>query len=222
MSAHGIKTVYFWALDDNGKVITGDKGLTQNGMYEANGTGEGFTAANITGLEVEGTQQYANDTVKRVSYGKAQPKVALTALDLNHEILMKMKGYVKDSKGGYVKGLKKPHIAMLIVSTSLADNTIHSYEGLANTEVVEEASNHSTDTNSEADADTTLSASVMNPLDPKVFVDPNDSTHQEPYKIWFSDEQGFDLAAVMKEVGGGWQAVNAPQSLNAPTPQSND
>lgn len=222
MSAHGIKTVYFWALDDNGKVLTGDKGLSQNGIYEANGTGEGFTAANVTGLEVEGTQQYANDVVKRVSYGKAQPKVALTALDLNHDILMKMKGYVKDSKGGYVKGLKKPHIAMLIVSTSLADATIHSYEGLANTEVVEEASNHSTDTNTEADADTTLSASVMNPLDPTVFVDPNDSTHQEPYKIWFSDEAGFDLAAVMKEVGGGWQAVNAPSGQNTMPPTNND
>ncbi|MDF7639962.1 phage tail protein [Lactobacillus sp. ESL0791] len=218
MSAHGISTVYFFKLDDTGKIIKGTDGLSDTGIYEADGNNEGFTSINITGLEVAGTNQWANDKIKRVTHGKAEPKVALTALDLDHDILMKMKGYSKDSKGGFIKGKKKPHIAMLVVSTGF-DNETKVYEGLANTEIIEEASNHSTDNNNESDSNTTLSADVLNPLDPTVFADPNDPEHQEPYKIWFSDETGFDLAAILKEVGGGYTAVDggSSQSIAATT-----
>lgn len=216
MSAHGIKDVTFALLDDNGKLIKGADGLSDTGLYLADNTGEGFTAVNFTGLETEGTPQFANDKIKRTSYGQSQPKVALTALDLDKHVLLKLKGYVDDGKGGYIRHLPKPHVAILVHSRSL-DNKIDLYEGVANCEVIEEASNHSTDTGTEADADTTLSADVLTPIDKTVFADPQDPDTQQPYKYWLSTDTGFDKATMLKEVFGGYSAVN-----NTPSNSSND
>lgn len=217
MSAHGIKDVTFALLDDNGKLIKGEGGLSDTGLYLADNTGEGFTAVNFTGLETEGTPQFANDKIKRTSYGQAQPKIALTALDLDQHILLKLKGYVDDGKGGYIRHLPKPHVAMLVHSRSL-NNKIDLYEGVANCEVIEETSNHATDTATEADADTTLSADVLTPIDKTVFADPEDPTIQQPYKYWLSTDASFDKAAMLKEVFGGYSAVNSV----TPSNNSND
>lgn len=214
MSSHGIKDVTFALLDDEGKLIKGEDGLSTTGIYLADNPGEGFTAVNFTGLETEGTPQFANDKIKRTSYGQPEPKVALTALDLDPHVHFKLIGYVSDGKGGYIRHLPKPHVAMLVHSRSL-DNTIDIYEGVANCEIVEEASNHSTDNTNETDADTTLSATILTPRDKNVFVDPKDPDTQAVYKYWLSTDTGFDLAAIYKEVFGGYSAVN-----NGPTPAS--
>lgn len=214
MSAHGIKDVTFALLDDNGKLIKGAEGLSDTGLYLVDNGNEGFTAVNFTGLETEGTAQWANDKLKRTSYAPTQPKVALTALDIDAKILMKLKGYSDDGKGGYIRHLPKPHVAMLVHSRSL-DNKIDLFEGVANCEVIEEASNHSTDSGSgEADAETTLSATVLTPIDKTVFADPDDPTVQQPYKYWLSNATGFDKAAMLKEVFGGYSAVNSVTPAN--------
>ena len=207
MSSHGIKDVTFALLDNEGKLIKGEDGLSTTGIYLADNPGEGFTAVNFTGLETEGTPQFANDKIKRTSYGQPEPKVALTALDLDPHVHFKLIGYVSDGKGGYIRHLPKPHVAMLVHSRSL-DNTIDIYEGVANCEIVEEASNHSTDNTNETDADTTLSATILTPRDKNVFVDPKDPDTQAVYKYWLSTDTGFDLAAIYKEVFGGYSAVN--------------
>ncbi|MBH9986606.1 phage tail protein [Lactobacillus sp. M0390] len=207
MSSHGIKDVTFALLDDEGKLIKGEDGLSTTGIYLADNPGEGFTAVNFTGLETEGTPQFANDKIKRTSYGQPEPKVALTALDLDPHVHFKLIGYVSDGKGGYIRHLPKPHVAMLVHSRSL-DNTIDIYEGVANCEIVEEASNHSTDNTNETDADTTLSATILTPRDKNVFVDPKDPDTQAVYKYWLSTDTGFDLAAIYREVFGGYSAVN--------------
>ena len=214
MSAHGIKDVTFALVDDNGKLIKGEGGLSDTGLYLADKSGEGFTAVNFTGLETEGTPQFANDKIKRISYGQPQPKVALTALDLDQHVLLKLKGYVGDGKGGYIRHLPKPHVAMLVHSRSL-DNTIDLFEGVANCEIIEEASNHGTDNSAETDAETTLSATVLTPLDKTVFVDPNDPESQVVYKYWLSTDAGFDKAAILKEVFGGYSAVNNAVTSNS-------
>lgn len=207
MSSHGIKDVTFALLDDNGKLIKGENGLSDTGIYLADNAGEGFTAVNFTGLETEGTPQFANDKIKRTAYGQPEPKVALTALDLDPHVHFKLIGYVSDGKGGYIRHLPKPHVAMLVHSRSL-DNKIDIYEGAANCEMIEEASNHSTDNTAETDADTTLSATLLTPRDKNVFVDPKDPDTQAVYKYWLSTDTGFDLAAIYKEVFGGYEPVN--------------
>lgn len=216
MSSHGIKDVTFALLDDEGKLIKGEDGLSTTGIYLADNPGEGFTAVNFTGLETEGTPQFANDKIKRTSYGQPEPKVALTALDLDPHVHFKLIGYVSDGKGGYIRHLPKPHVAMLVHSRSL-DNTIDIYEGVANCEIVEEASNHSTDNTNETDADTTLSATILTPRDKNVFIDPKDPDTQAVYKYWLSTDTGFDLAAIYKEVFGGYSAVNNGSTPVSPT-----
>ena len=203
MSAHGINDVTLALLDDNGKIIAdAAKGLSASGIYVADHSQEGFTTANITGIEAAGTIQWANNKPKFTSYGKSTPSVALTALELDHAILMKIKGFVPDGKGGYTRKLPKPHVAMLIHSESM-NHEVNIYEGFANCEIVEPDSSHSTDNTAESDAATTLTASVLAPLDPTVF-------GGEQYKIWFDNDTGFAEADMMKEVFGGYVATTTP------------
>ena len=200
MSAHGIEDVTLALLDDSGKLIKdATTGLSADGIYVADHSQEGFSSVNITGIEADGTPLWANNKIKFISYGKSTPKVVLTALEIDHDILMKLKGFTGDGKGGYVRKLPKPHIAMLIHSESM-NRKVDIYEALANCEVVQTESSHSTDNNNESNAATTLNASALSPVDPSVF-------NGEPYKVWLSNDKAFNQADMMKEVFGGYVAT---------------
>ncbi len=130
------------------------------------------------------------------------PTLALTALDLDFKINQMLKGFTQNpNTGAWVRQLPKPHVAMIAESQSL-DGDISIYECFNNIEFVEEASNNSTDTNSEAAYSTALNGTVLTPLKPNIFLAANGV--QQPYMIAKSTDTGFDLDKLMAETFGGY------------------
>lgn len=204
-SFSGINWVAFGIIDPNtGKIVAdADKGLSSTGVVLVDGDGQGATTANITGLESAGQKQYANNKAKRTTHGAQAPQVALTMLDMPFEYGQKMKGYVGDGKGGYVlKGGNKPNVAMLICSSDYWGNAM--YDAFANGELIEAGHNHATNTNNEADYNSTYTFSGLAPILDNVFIDPT-TGQQQPYKQFASADKGFDEAAMLAEVFGGYK-----------------
>lgn len=203
VSFKDIAWVEFARLDDTGKLIAdAEKGLSETGVYHADGDGEGATTANITGLEEKGTPQYANGKVKRMTHGAQTPSLALTMLDMDAFVMNKMKGYVPDGKGGYVLSSgKKPHIAVIVASKDFDGNLF--YDCFANGEMIEVAHNHGTNTNAETDYNGTFEYDAMDPLADGVFTD--DMGVDRSYKNFYSADPNFDKAAMYKEVFGGYK-----------------
>ena len=194
MSTHGIKDVTFGLVDANGKLLTSDAGVGTNGIYLVDGDAKGAT-----------TVAYANDEAKRVSNGQAQPEVALEFLDIDFDELQKLKGYIHDvANGGWTRQLPKPHVAMLLHFRSYTN--IDMYEGFANGQLIETGSSHATDNNAETDANTSLTYQALTPAGNTVF-------NGEPYKIWMSQDTGFDKAKMLAEVFGGYSATTGGKAL---------
>ena len=203
MTKHNIVKATFALLDDNGNLIKDPtKGLSADGTYVADHNGEGFSQINVTAIEAAGTPGWGNGQIKRTAYGKSMPTLALTALDLDFKINQMLKGYTQSANtGAWVRQLPKPHVAMIAESQSL-DGDISIYECFNNIEFVEEASNNSTDTNSQVAYSTVLNGTVLAPLKPNIFLAANGV--QQPYMIAKSTDTGFDLNKLMAETFGGY------------------
>ncbi|WP_285298031.1 phage tail protein [Lactiplantibacillus plantarum] len=203
MSKHNIVKATFALLDDNGDLIKdATKGLSADGTYVADHNGEGFSQINVTAIEAAGTPGWGNGQIKRTAYGKSMPTLALTALDLDFKINQMLKGFTQSANtGAWVRQLPKPHVAMIAESQSL-DGDISIYECFNNIEFVEETSNNSTDTNSEAAYSTALQGTVLTPLKPDIFFAANGV--QQPYMIAKSNDANFDLDKLMAETFGGY------------------
>ncbi len=203
MSKHNIVKATFALLDDNGDLIKdATKGLSTDGIYVADHNGEGFSQINVSAIEAAGTPGWGNGQIKRTAYGKSMPTLALTALDLDFKINQMLKGFTQSSTtGAWVRQLPKPHVAMIAESQSL-DGDISIYECFNNIEFVEEASNNSTDTNSEAAYSTALNGTVLTPLKPNIFLAANGV--QQPYMIAKSNDANFSLDKLYAETFGGY------------------
>ncbi|WP_436669712.1 phage tail protein [Lactiplantibacillus plantarum] len=203
MSKHNIVKATFALLDDNGDLIKDPtKGLSADGIYVADHNGEGFSQINVSAIEAAGVAGWGNGQIKRTAYGKSMPTLTLTAIDLDWKINQMLKGFTQNTNtGAWVRQLPKPHVAMIAESQSL-DGDISIYECFNNIEFVEEASNNSTDTNSEAAYSTALNGTVLTPLKPDIFLAANGV--QQPYMIAKSTDTGFDLDKLYAEVFGGY------------------
>lgn len=200
ISTSGINWIALGLIDDTGKLIAdAKKGLSESGVVLLDGDGEGATTANITNIEEAGTQQYANNKVKRTAHGVPTPQVAVTYLDLPYEIAMKCNGYELDTTGGATLG-DKPHVAMLICSDDFKGNKY--FDGFANGEMIMPNRNHGTNNKNETDANATFTYQALTPIDDTVFVNSNGT--QQPYKQWNSGATGFNAATMLKEVFGGY------------------
>lgn len=212
VSFNGIEYIQVGIIDDLGKIVAGDKGVSSNGILLIDGDGQGATTANITGLEEAGTMKYANNKVKRIAHGAQSPQVALTMLDMPFDVLQKMKGYVSDGKGGYVLSSgKKPHVALIICSRGYDGEKY--YDTFANGELIELARNHGTNTNTEVDYDATLTYQALAPIGDEVFVD--DRGVQRMYKQFAGYDKGFKEANMLSEVFGGYGTTPTPQGTQA-------
>ncbi|WP_224272015.1 phage tail protein [Lactiplantibacillus plantarum] len=203
MSKHNIVKATFALLDDNGDLIKdATKGLSTDGIYVADHQGEGFSQINVTAIEAAGTPGWGNGQIKRTAYGKSMPTLALTALDLDFKINQMLKGFTQNpNTGAWVRQLPKPHVAMIAESQSL-DGDISIYECFNNIEFVEEASNNSTDTNSQVAYSTSLHGTVLAPLKSDIFLAANGV--QQPYMIAKSNDTNFKLDKLMSETFGGY------------------
>ncbi|BBM21130.1 phage tail protein [Lactiplantibacillus pentosus] len=216
MSKHNIVKATFALLDDNGDLIKDPiKGLSADGIYVADHNGEGFSQINVTAIEAAGTPGWGNGQIKRTAYGKSMPTLALTALDLDFKINQMLKGYTQSANtGAWVRQLPKPHVAMIAESQSL-DGDISIYECFNNIEFVEEASNNSTDTNSEAAYSTALNGTVLTPLKPNIFLAANGV--QQPYMIAKSNDANFSLDKLMAETFGGYTSSTTGTTTGSTT-----
>jgi hypothetical protein len=203
----GIDYVAFGLIDGTtGKLIADkDKGLSEDGVVIVDGDGQGATTANITQLGATGTDQYANNKLKRIAYGLQRPQLALTMLDMPFDIAQKIKGYVSDGKGGYVLGKMRPHVAVLVASEDYWGNMV--FDAFANSSVDETAHNHGTDNQNEVDYNAALTIQALNPIDDTVFLDP-DSGVQRAYKQYQTGDDNFSYDAMLAEVFGGYKDAN--------------
>ena len=168
-----------------------------------------WLTANVTNIEAAGTEQYANNLVKRIAHGLSRPQVALTMLDLDLELSNKMLGYDMDKTGGAVlRNGTKPNVAMLIASHDFNNN--YHYLGFANGEMIEAAMNHGTNNVNETDTNATFTYQALAPIPAGIFADANGSS--QPMKIWNSGLTGFDSAAMLKEVFGGYTGTDIVKS----------
>lgn len=220
-SSFGIDYVIFGVVDDAGKLLTGDKGVSETGIVLVDGDGEGATTANVTNIEAAGTEQYANNQVKRIAHGLSRPQVALTMLDLDLKLTNSLLGYDMDKTGGAVlRSGSKPNVAMLIASRDFKDN--YHYVGFANGEMIEPTLNHGTNNANETDANATFTYQALAPIPDGAFVDANGNS--QPMKIWNSGLTGFDSAAMLKEVFGGYEGadiVKGHVAVNSASPTTN-
>lgn len=208
-SSFGIDYVIFGITDDEGKLIASDSGVSSTGIVLVDGDGQGATTANVTNIEAAGTEQYANNQVKRIAHGLSRPQVALTMLDLDLELSNKMLGYDMDKTGGAVlRNGTKPNVAMLIASRDFNNN--YHYLGFANGEMIEPTLNHGTNNANETDANATFTYQALAPIPDGTFADANGSS--QPMKIWNSGLTGFDSAAMLKEVFGGYTGTDIVKS----------
>lgn len=213
-SSFGIDYVIFGITDDEGKLIASDSGASSTGIVLVDGDGQGATTANVTNIEAAGTEQFANNQVKRIAHGLSRPQVALTMLDLDLELSHKLLGYDVDATGGAVlRNGTKPNVAMLIASHDFNNN--YRYLGFANGEMIESAMNHGTNNANETDANATFAYQALAPIPDGTFADVNGSS--QPMKIWNSGLTGFDSAAMLKEVFGGYAGDDIVKAHTAVT-----
>lgn len=91
MATVGVKGIRMAIIDPTtGKIVKGDKGLSDNGIFDARGkVALGVTQANITGLAPSVTKIWGNNLLQDQSIGKAQPSVAANFNDLPHDVFGK-------------------------------------------------------------------------------------------------------------------------------------
>ena len=179
------------------QIITGEQGLSTNGILEVDSSMLGTKTANISNMEGQATKISGNNAVQDVLIAPGSPTVALDFNNLDFEIKQKVLGFVSDSKGGYVMKGDKPHVALLIETETL-DRKNSVYFGFANGIMQENAQNIATDTDT---AQTRNDDNMTyNALSAKAF-------GGEPLKKYFSGASGFQKTDMLKEVFGGYTAT---------------
>ena len=176
------------------QIITGEQGLSTNGILEVGSDMLGTKTANISNMEGQATKISGNNAVQDVLIAPGSPTVALDFNNLDFEVKQKLLGFKSDSKGGYVMQGDKPHVAMLIESETL-DRKNSIYFGFANGIMQENAQNVATDTDT---AQTRNDDNMTyNALSAKAF-------GGEPLKKYYSGASGFKKDDMLKEVFSGY------------------
>ena len=176
------------------QIITGEQGLSTNGILEVGSSMLGTKTANISNMEGQATKIPGNNAVQDVLIGPGSPTVALDFNNLDFEVKQKLLGFKSDGKGGYVMQGDKPHVAMLIETETL-DRKNSIYFGFANGIMQENAQNIATDTDT---AQTRNDDNMTyNALSAKAF-------GGEPLKKYFSGASGFKKDDMLKAVFSGY------------------
>ena len=131
-AAHGIDlTILSGISEQDGQVVKGDNGLTQDGPYAVDAGIEGATQVEYQTLEAAGTDQFANNKRKRTTRPSQNPTATVTYLDIDWDVLNKVVGYEEDETGGATLDQDhKPHISLLTREPVLDGNFL--YEAFAN------------------------------------------------------------------------------------------
>ncbi|MDN5479462.1 MAG: phage tail protein, partial [Chryseobacterium sp.] len=178
-----------------GKILTGEKGLTTDGLYMSNPKDLGTASANITNIAAAGTQKFGDNGLVDVVSSKSFPQVAVVWNNLPFAIKAKIKGGESDGKGGYVQSQDLPQVALIIESESI-DRSHSIFYAFGNGQVTETALNIQTDNAAQNRVEDTLTYQSM------AF----EAWNNQGMKIFNGADTGFDKTAMLKEVMGGYTA----------------
>ncbi|MDN6023899.1 MAG: phage tail protein [Lactococcus lactis] len=196
MTIVGLKKSYLGLIDKaTGKILTGEKGLTTDGLYMSNPKDLGTASANITNIAAAGTQKFGDNGLVDVVSSKSFPQVAVVWNNLPFAIKAKIKGGESDGKGGYVQSQDLPQVALIIESESI-DRSHSIFYAFGNGQVTETALNIQTDNAAQNRVEDTLTYQSM------AF----EAWNNQGMKIFNGADTGFDKTAMLKEVMGGYTA----------------
>jgi phi13 family phage major tail protein len=200
MAIAGLKLITLALRDkETGDLLTGDAGLSENGLFPVTTKMLGAKSANISNISANGTAVYGNNSKVDQTQTKGEPSVALDFNDLPFDIKQKLLGRASDGKGGYLQG-DRPRVAMTIETQNLK-RTNSVYFGFANGEVQETAANVQTDTNNEVRVDDSLTFTSFGV----------EEWNNEAMKVYSDLDAKFDKTAMEADVFG------APSSAPAGT-----
>lgn len=196
MTIVGLKKSYLGLIDKaTGKILTGENGLTTDGLYMSNPKDLGTASANITNIAAAGTQKFGDNGLVDVVSSKSFPQVAAVWNNLPFAIKAKIKGEESDGKGGYVQSQYLPQVALIIESESI-DRSHSIFYAFGNGHVTETALNIQTDNAAQNRVEDTLTYQSM------AF----GAWNNQGMKIFNGSDTGFDKTAMLKEVMGGYTA----------------
>lgn len=194
MATVGLYGIAFGLVDNTQKIIAdATNGLGTDGIYQVGRADLGGKTANITGLSAAPVKIYGFNQVQDVTMPTSEPSVALDINDLNFQIKQQIKGFVSDSKGGYVDENLKAHVALLITAQTI-DRQHFVYYGFGDGIMTETAANIQTDAAAEQRVDDTLTYTALSTI----------AFNNQPYKIYSDLDPKFDKANMYKEVFGGY------------------
>ncbi|MBF7127633.1 phage tail protein [Pediococcus pentosaceus] len=162
MATVGLKLVTLALKDsETGKILTGENGLSENGLLPITTQMWGTKTANITNIQEAGAIQYGNNVAVFVSTPKGSPQVALDFNKLPFEVTQKIVGRKQDpDTGAWIESGKRPSVAMLIESESI-DRMNKVYYGFGNGTMTQASINNGTDTNAETMATDALTYQAL-------------------------------------------------------------
>ncbi|MCM6819737.1 phage tail protein [Pediococcus pentosaceus] len=146
---------------ETGKILTGEDGLSENGLLPITTQMWGTKTANITNIQENGAIQYGNNVGVFVSTPKGAPQVALDFNNLPFEVTQKIVGRKQDpDTGAWIESGKRPSVAMLIESESI-DRMHRVFYGFGNGTMTQASINNGTDTNAETMATDALTYQAL-------------------------------------------------------------
>ncbi|WP_419242147.1 phage tail protein [Pediococcus pentosaceus] len=162
MATVGLKLVTLALKNsETGKVLTGEDGLSENGLLPITTQMWGTKTANITNIQEAGSIQYGNNVGTFVSTPKGSPQVALDFNKLPFEVTQKIVGRKQDpDTGAWIETGKHPSVALLIESQSI-DRMNRVFYGFGNGTMTQASINNGTDTNAETMATDALTYQAL-------------------------------------------------------------
>lgn len=199
MAIAGLKLITLALRDkETGELLTGETGLSENGLFPVTTKMLGAKSANISNISAKGTAVYGNNTKVDQTQTKGEPSIALDFNDLPFDIKQKLLGRVSDGKGGFLQG-DRPRVA-LTIETQNIKRTNSVFFGFGNGEVQETAANIQTDTNKEERVDDALTFTSFGV----------EAWNNEAMKVYSDIDEQFDKSAMEADVFGA--PVSAPVS----------
>lgn len=191
MAIAGLKLITLALRDkETGALLTGEAGLSENGLFPVTTKMLGAKSANISNISAKGTAVYGNNTKVDQTQAKGEPSVGLDLNDLPFNIKQKLLGRISDGKGGYLQG-DHPRVA-LTVETQNIKRTNSVFFGFGNGEVSETAANIQTDTNKEERVDDELTFTSFGV----------EEWNNEAMKVYSDIDEQFDKTSMEADVFG--------------------
>lgn len=189
----GVDLVTLALLDDSGKLLTGDNGISTNGIFIITDEVLGTNQANVTNLEGTVTEIYGNNGAVDSSTGKGNTSIAFVFNALPTDVKHKILGDVSDGKGGWLPSQIKPRVATLIQSHHLDGSDV--FYGFGNGKFTMTALNLQTSTNTEQRVTDQMTYTALDV-----------PAWKQNHKTYEASDAGFSEATMMSEVFGGYTA----------------